>query len=292
MPAQCGCGRSRVRWATTAARLRAPHFRDLSGRRQPHGRRLIDGAIGPRLDLLEADQNHRDVVPAAGAVGFVDQSLSRGVELLGAGQDLGHALLGDHRGQAVAAQQQQIAAAHRVGPGIDIYVRLGPQGPGDDRALRVLGRLFLGQFPASDQLVDERMILSQPRKRAVAKEVGPAVADVGNRELRVVEIRRGERRAHPCPLPLRAGEVKDSPVGLTRAARQPLLDAARVREPLGKRLDGDARSHLAGLRAPHPIGDHEDGRPREHAVLVAAPLTPRVGLGDRVGGAQHRGHCR
>ena len=33
-------------------------------------------------------------------------------------------LLGDHRGEAVAAQQDHVAGARRVGPGVDLDVRL------------------------------------------------------------------------------------------------------------------------------------------------------------------------
>ena len=104
----------------------------------------------------------------------------------------------DHRGQPVAAQQQHVAGAHRVGPGVDLDLGLGPERAGDDRALGVLGGLLVGQLAAPDQLLDQRVVLGEALERAVAEQVGAAVADVRDRERR---RRPGTRRSAWCPSP-------------------------------------------------------------------------------------------
>ena len=73
----------------------------------------------------------------------------------------------------------------------------GPERAGDDRALRVLLGLLLGEPALAAELLDQRVVLGQPLELAVAEEVGAAVADVAERDLVVADHRRGQRRAHP-----------------------------------------------------------------------------------------------
>ena len=74
---------------------------------------------------------------------------------------------------------------------VDLDVGLGAERARDDRALRVLGGLLLGQLAAAHELVDERVVAREPRQLAVAQQVGAAVADVRERRAR---RRRGRRR--------------------------------------------------------------------------------------------------
>ena len=202
-------------------------------------------------------------------------------------EDLRDLLLADHRGQAVGAQQHDIAGAHRIGPGVDLDVALDAQRAGDDRALRMLGGLLLGELALADELLDQRVVLGQARELAVAEDVGAAVADVGHRQVIVLEVGGGERGTHPGVLVLGPREVVDPPVGGADAVGQPLLGAALVRQRLVELLHGQLGGHLPGLRAAHPVGDDEQRRPHERVVLVVPALAPGVGLPDRVGCAEH-----
>src|SRR5205807_9991835 len=104
------------------------------------------------------------------------------------------------------------------GPGVHLHGWLRPERTSDDRALRMLLGLFLGELAAADQLADQRVVLRQPSERPVSEQVRAAVADMRDREVRVVEIRGGQRRSHPGALVLGARDLMDPPVGLLDAA--------------------------------------------------------------------------
>ena len=72
-----------------------------------------------------------------------------------------------------------------------------------------------------------------------------------------------------------------------RASAASSSSGCEVRAARLKRLDGDPRGHLAGLRAAHPVGDHEQRRAREQRVLVGAPLAPGVAAGVLLCDAEH-----
>ncbi len=189
-------------------------------------------------------------------------------------EDLGDPLLGDHRGEPVAAQQQHVAGSHRIAEGVDLDVGSGPS-----------ARVMIDRCGCSAACSSVSLPCRRARRRAngpcvsalqraVAEQIRAAVADVGDRHVRVVEQRRGERRAHAGALVLGARHLVDPPVRLLHADREPLLGRAVVRQALGKRLDRDLRGDLAGLRSPHPVGDDEhaaDARarsPRFHGAVA------------------------
>ena len=122
-----------------------------------------------------------------------------------------------------------------------------------------------------------------------AQAVGAAVADVADRHLFALgtDDRRGQRRPHPGPRGIGAGQLVDPAVGgEDRLAQDPLGRAVgKVDvEGVGGRFGGD----LARLGAAHPVGDDEDRRPHEEGVLVGVALAPRVGAEGLVVDPQHR----
>ncbi len=117
------------------------------------------------------------------------------------------------------------------------------------------------------------------------EQVGAAVADVGDRDVRVLEIRRREGRPHPRQILLGVRSLVDVGVGLLHPGREPLLGATVVRQPLRERIDGDPRGDLAGLRAAHPVGHDEQRRAGERGILVAPALASGVGPFDGLSGA-------
>ena len=155
----------------------------------------------------------------------------------------------------------------------------------------MLSRLLGGELALSHELLDQRVILRQPRELTVAEQVGAAVADMGDRQVRVVQVSRGERRTHPGPFALGGGKLVDPLICRLHRLREPLLGAPVLRKPLLEGLDRDPRRDLPGLCPAHPVGDDEHRGPGIHRVLVVPALEPGVRLLCRVGGAEH-GHCR
>ena len=77
----------------------------------------------------------------------------------------------DHRGQAVGAEQEDVAVARRGRVGVDLDVRLGAERARDDRALRVLLGL-LGELALAHELLDQRVVVGEPleaRRRATGR---------------------------------------------------------------------------------------------------------------------------
>ena len=129
---------------------------------------------------------------------------------------------------------------------------------------------------------------------AVAEQVGAAVADVRDRQRRVIDVRGSQRGAHPGALVVGLRALVDPAVSLADPAGQPLLGASRVGQSLLESLDRDPGGDLASLRATHPVGHDEHRCARERVVLVVPALAAGVGLPNGFRGAKHRsvfGHC-
>jgi hypothetical protein len=107
------------------------------------------------------------------------------------------------------------------------------------------------------------MVLCQAGQGAVAKQIGAAVADMRDRDARVIEIGGREGGAHARALVLGAGPLVDLAVGLLHAAGQSLLGRPRVGQLVLEHVDRDPRRDLARLRATHTVGDDEQRRPRQ-----------------------------
>ena len=119
----------------------------------------------------------------------------------------------------------------RDGLHVDLDLRLGAQRPGDDRALRVVLGLGVGELALAPHLLDQRVVAGEALELAAAQPVGAAVADVADRDLLVggVDDRGGDRRPHPGQRGVVVGEVVDLAVrGLDRLPQEPLRAARRA----------------------------------------------------------------
>ena len=246
------------------------------------------GVAAPVLDVLEPEEDHGDVVAAAGLVGGRDQLAPERLERAARLEDRLQARLRHHRGEAVRAQQDEVAVAGGEGLDVDLDARLGPERTRDDRALRVRLGLLLGQLAACDQLLDERVVAREPDQVAVAEQVGPGVADMGDHDGVRRHVGRRGRGAHPGPLRVRARGVVDPAVRGLDDLDQRLGRVAPVRQPALELAHGQLRGDLAGLGPAHPVGDDEQGRADEVVVLVALALAAEVGVLEVVGDAQHQ----
>ena len=232
-----------------------------------------------------------DVVATAGAVGLVDQGPDRLLHRVGAGEDEADPLLVDHRRQPVGTEQEDVARGRRDGLDIDLDLRLGAQGPGDDRALGVVLGLGVGDLALAPHLLDQRVVAGEAFDLAPAQPVGAAVADVADADLLVggVDDRGGDRRPHPGQRGVVVRELVDLPVrGLDRRPQECLR--APVGEVAVEGVGRGPRGDLARLGATHPVGDDEDRGPDEERVLVGAPLAAGVGSERLVVDPEHYGH--
>ena len=210
---------------------------------------------------------------------------------VGAGEDEADPLLVDHRRQPVRAEQEDVARGRRDGLDVDLDLRLGAEGPGDDRALGVVLGLGVGDLALAPHLLDQRVVAGEAFDLPPAQPVGAAVADVADADLLVggVDDRGGDRRPHPGQGGVVVRELVDLPVrGLDRRPQE------RLRAPVGEvAVEGvgrGPRGDLAGLGATHPVGDDEDRRPDEERVLVGAPLAAGVGSECLVVDPEHQRH--
>jgi hypothetical protein len=156
----------------------------------------------------------------------------------------------------------------------------------------VLG-LLLGELALALHFLDQRVVAGEPLEPAAAQPVGAAVADVADRDRFAlgVDDRGGDRRPHPGPRRVVAGELVDRPVGrLDRLAKEGLRRAARqvAVEGVGRSL----RCDLPRLGPAHAVGDDEDRRAHEVGILVGAALAAGVGSESLVVYAQHRVRLR
>ena len=134
--------------------------------------------------------------------------------------------------------------------------------------------LVLRQDSGGDLLVDPGVVVGQARQLAGAIEVGPAVADVSEREDLLVEEAGDDGRAHALEPRLRGDRRHDALVGLLDRDRQPvaveeelvvvlerpgrLFLLARRGDELADGLDGDLGRDLAGGVSAHAVGDDEE----------------------------------
>ena len=196
----------------------------------------------------------------------------------------------DHRGEAVGAEQEEVAGLGREDVDVHLHAGLGAQRAGDHGALRVLLGLLLGQLAAGHELADQRVVLGQADELAVAQQIGAGVADVGDDHLVVVDVGGRRRRAHAVQRLVRPRLVVDPLVGLLDDAGERLGERA-VGQLVVERAHRDLRRDLAGLRPAHAVGDHEQRRAHEEVVLVALALTAEVGGVPVLCDAQHAVGC-
>ena len=108
-------------------------------------------------------------IPPARFAAATSASAAASGSLSGGRDQLGDLLVAHDVGEPVGADQVEVARRRRDRERVDLDARLGADGAGDHRPVRVLLGL-LGRQPAgADELADERVVGRQLLERAVSQ---------------------------------------------------------------------------------------------------------------------------
>ncbi len=252
------------------------------------GRAEHDQVVHPaRLDHVGDD--HRDVVDAALGERDGDQ-LPDGLLDLRDGQGGLDLRIVDQAAHAVTAEHQPVAGPHLDHGQVGIVGGLTVEHLQQQGSMRVVRRLGLADLAFVDQRLHPAVIMGESFQLAVAEEVGPAVADVGQAEFDPVEHGPGEGGAHPVEVGIGLDEIGDPVVGLVDRAGEHfehLLALSRRVDALDG-VDRDRRSKITGRRTAHAVGDHQQTTTGEAGVLVVLPDQADLGMGGIAQLERHR----
>ena len=200
------------------------------------GRGGLGLGLGPlRRRRLEAQDQRSDVVWPALTARLVDQRPGSFVDIAKT-QGSGHGRRRDGAAESVAAEQENVAYAQVDGELVETHRRLGAQGPAEDAAMRMNGRLLFREAPAAHHLGDQRMVVTHLCELSVPPKVGPAVADMD--EVTDVRLKEdgGEGRAHAGVSAVTTSASEDGAVRPPR--RRPTARGRRPRRRRASRRRG------------------------------------------------------
>ena len=254
--------------------------------------------------LRYADEQAGDVVAAAGLVGGFDEAEGCGIEFRGLrrdGEGAGDFVLADFAGEAVGAEEEEVAGLDGQLQNLFGDGGLGADGAGDDAAERRVLGLLGGDGAEADLLVDEGVVVGLAAELARAEEIAAAVAGVGDEGGAGLEKERDEGGAHTAEAGVALGAFVDGAVGRADG----LVEGFARRKVFGVRgevshdgVDGEAAGNFAAGRAAHAVTDDEDAAIRTEAegVFVVVAEAAVAGLGGRLGKLRgvraHRGQFR
>ena len=160
-------------------------------RPRAHGRSVVpcrlEVELGVRVRwvvaLDDVDDHHGDVVAAALAVGQGDELVGCRLRVADGAHDLDDVVVAHLVDEAVAAQQEAVAAHERQRPRVDAHRRVDAERSRHDVAPRVVARLVVGDVPGGDELLHVAVVDRDATQAAVAQQVGARVADVDEGEL-------------------------------------------------------------------------------------------------------------
>ena len=153
--------------------------------------------VGVGAVARDLEEDDGDVVLAAALVRRPDECLRGRREVVAVALDLAQDRpVVDHRGEAVRAEQEQVAGLRLDGERVDVDVGVGAERTRDHRALGVGLGLLGRELAAADELGDQRVVLGQLLELAVADQVGAAVPHVGEIQLVVEDVQAQVELGH------------------------------------------------------------------------------------------------
>ena len=191
------------------------------------------GCSSSRLvaDLLDPEQDDGDVVPTPGRVGLGDQLVCAAARRSARPPRISAICSSEIIEVSPSLHSRSTSPARTAWLEVSTStVGLGPECAGDDRPLRMLERLLVGQLAALNAAPRPA---SDPASAAAARRRGtgrPGCPRRGRsrRSSAVVEVGRGQRRTHSGAVAIAVRELVDLPVGLLRGdLGEPLLRRCR-----------------------------------------------------------------
>ncbi len=214
--------------------------------------------------------------------GRLDQQVGGPVGIAHRGQDLADLTEVELVGQTVTAQQEPVTSDRLDPPQVHGHVRRHPEGPGQDVAVGVDGRLGGGQLAGPDHLLGQAVVRGDLGQLTVMEAVGAGVThvDQGQHVLTVLvdQAHGRERRAHPPELGVVPAVLPDHGVGLGHRLGEA---GSGGLPPEGHRqgVDGQPGGHLTTGMAPHAVGHGEQRGRLDGQVLV--DRADQAGVGGR-----------
>ena len=130
------------------------------------------------LGLVDVDDDHRDVVDAAGSVGGPDQPVGRFLRVGRGLEDRLDLVFGDHARQAVAAEQEAVAVDQGDVVLVDDHFGFGAERARQHVSVGWTSASCGVISPAFTMRLHEGVVVGELAEVAGAQQVGAAVADV------------------------------------------------------------------------------------------------------------------
>ena len=235
-------------------------------------------------------QRDRNIIAAAALKREGQQLPALILERACACKHLGDLLVLDHAGQAIRAQQENVAVEERMLEQVALHRRIHADRPGDEVLLRMRARVGFADAAEPAHFLYIGMILGDLAQRSAAHDVRAAVADVHDARVPALHEGADERRAHAAELGLTAGKAEHGVVRPVERAPQRFVAQCLVRTGLehrlcllDKALRRKAARDVACVCAAHSVA-HENERAvpvgaRFHSVniLIGRAHAPLIG---------------
>src|SRR5690606_18962947 len=176
---------------------------------------------------VDARGNDGDVVRPAALVGEVDQLGAECVGVVDARGGLGELVLPHGAGEAVGAEDDDVAAAQLLVGQVHAHGGLRAERLEDHVALHAPLGLLLGERAGFHQRLDEGLVARELRDAAAAHEVGARVADLREVEEAVEQACGGGGRPHAVVLRIGLRLRVDARVGRLDGLAEPQRELLR-----------------------------------------------------------------
>ncbi len=169
-------------------------------------------------------------------------------------------------------------------------------GANDDVFVRKAVDLGLGERPATQVLVDERVILGELPQDAASAVVDSTVPHVGVVQGIAAQPCDNQCRAHTAEGDITSGGGHHAAIGQSNSVHEGVARVAAHAEPAQQGPDapglrpltvevvpqgvhGKPAGHIAGQVTPHAVGHGHQRQGRQHEVGVFLPLAHQTGVG-------------
>ena len=218
------------------------------------------------------------------SVGHVDQLLGEGLGIGDGSDEITDFVVRHLVDEAVAAQDESIAANDGEAPDVCAYRRLDAKRASDDVSARVSACLLVADVAGGHELLHITVVNRHALEAAEPEAVRTRIAHVDQHEaLLVVGIlgvqnrQSSEGGAHAGLRAIGPCCTEDGGVGLAHSGRSSGFACRAVAQALANNARRKCTGYLAGLVSAHAIGDSEHHRFGHERVLVLGTDAARIG---------------